>query len=100
MGSLYLLGLIFVFLSVKQKIKSGFLQLFVYISILFFISLYGYYLRIYFLSCLGLYFNSFMLSLIFSVSEGPVISYSGGSKEGVPVTWGVAVGTLVGQILT
>nr|QCQ81884.1 hypothetical protein [Ammopiptanthus mongolicus] len=80
--SIFILGLIFLFRCVKQKKKSGFLLLFFYISILFFISLYGYSLRIYFISRLGLYLYDFLPFLIFSVSEGRVISYSGGSNPG------------------
>lgn len=79
--SIFIFGLIFLFRCVKQK-KKGFLLLFFYISILFFISLYGYYLRIYFLSFFDLYFSSFLLYPIFIVSEGVVLSYSGGSNPG------------------
>lgn len=80
--SIFILGLIFLFRCVKKKKKSGFLLLCFYISILFFISLFSYYLRIYFLSCFGLYLHCFLPFLIWSVSEGGVISYSGGSNPG------------------
>ena len=80
--SIILLGCIFLFRCVKQNKKSDFLLLFVYISILFFISFFGYSLRIYFISCFGLYFNTYLLSLIFSGEEGDINSYFFGSKPG------------------
>jgi len=78
--SIILLGcILFLQHCVQQKIKSGFPLLFLYISVLFFISIYCYSLRIYCLSCLDL---SYLLNIIWSVSEGEVVSDSGGSKPG------------------